>query len=502
MTTAARTRLAAAIVTITGLAALVSIHDPFFAGLRADEFLIASWGKQVAAGGAPYRDFFTFLGPLIPYGAGGLAAVFGPGTVPLRVVSVLAQLGAMLALFGLARARGGTPLFAAALALWLPVLLVPFWPYVSHQWVAGACAVIAVALAVVRDSTLALLLAGVLGASAALMVQTIGVLVLPALVVIGWLGEPRRGRLGWLAAGAALPVGASVALLARDSALRDAVHLVLVWPLRFYKQGGGFNAGSFFDYLGGTLTTPLSRTIPQSELIVLGCVALLVLLAVVGAVRWAVDARTSAQRGGVALWPGLTLASTGAVYLLGRNDLPHLAFLAPATLLVVAAMFARPEDARFRLIRGLVIGGAAFGLLRWILVWTAAPPSPHNLLGADRAAEQFVHETWLRPLPGVIEARRPVVMLAANAPWLYLYWSPQPVPVEWLVPIGEGTNSPDHYRLMADHIARHRVPYILVGERELAGFITEPSPIRDVLLQDYREAGRAGRAFIFERVDR
>jgi hypothetical protein len=267
---------------------------------HTDEGIFQAVAQRVASGGQLYADAWESKPPLFLYIHVAILEVFGPGVLPLRIVTTAFAVAAELTVFCIAlrfMSRRQAVLAAAVLAL---LLAVPFWD--GNLAVADNFALLPTALAVLfvlkgREASQArleaawLLAAGVCLGAAFLIRQTS---VLAGVAVVLWLFAG-GGR--WLRSAALIASGSAVVVLPAVGAF--AVFGSFHW---FWDA----NVGFFFEYV------PSGRELPlyQRPLIVLP------LIVAFGALLLYRSRGTRPRWGLAALWFTFTLS---AALLTGRS---------------------------------------------------------------------------------------------------------------------------------------------------------------------------------------
>lgn len=324
------------------LGAVLAVAAPFvitslgfqFTSTPADETVMAWLGKRIVDGAVPYRDFFTFLPPGSPLTAALPAAIAAPGVGPLRFLTLALVLAATAALYVIARSRGARPIWASLTALSLPIVIFPFWPISTHQWLAISIALAGFAVLRLRTRTrAAAAVCGALVAWGAMIDQLVGGVTTIALlaVLVGGDVRPRTRA----AAGIAYltVVGIAAAWLLANQALTTAFQHVVLWPLLHYKQPGGYNDS---EAVGGLAVAGSKlSSLPMGD--ALAAASLVVLLLAVAATLL-VELRPGIGRGRRLEWSfDVLLASLGiAAFFVGRTDFPHLIYWTPIALIVGA----------------------------------------------------------------------------------------------------------------------------------------------------------------------
>jgi hypothetical protein len=488
------------------LAILFSLFSSGFFPVQADETDVAWVAKQTATGRVPYRDFFTFIPPLVPYGLGAYLKLTGPSLAALRYLSVAWLLLVTLLVYALLLRSRMPAWWAAGTALSFPALFLPYWPVSSHHWFATGFGLMAL-LAAVRPNPSALhwFTAGLLAGLSGLCLQTEGALVCTLLALL-WLlsapGERRRTALA-LALGVALPLALFLALLVAAGSLRDAYLCLVEWPAQNYKQPGGFN-----DVDGVAFLTDLwkqrfpsgggvSRWLP---LLLLSAAYALPPLALATA-SWS-PAWTSAARVPDRAWAFSTagLGLVALAYLAGREDWTHLVFWVPLILVLSGhGLDWASESLQPRLFKGWILLTLVLTAISWATVWAVKPPDPGRIGQADRDFVSKSLPAVLGELPRATEKGLPVLYLSRHGSGLYFYWAPVPPPLDWVEPPSMRYNAPWEYALVARFAVEHEVPYIVTPESNLRPFLDEPSAVATLLRTRYRYFKKTPWGVILER---
>ncbi len=248
------------LVWLTVALRLPSLRAPFM--LSRDDGVYGASIEAVKAGGVPYRDVFSSQGPLflpMARAAARLGGFIGPGPQADRMISLIAAVVTVLAVFALLRARG--PLGAALVAVVVaasPAFVTGTGELLSEgPTIALSVAALAVLLTGRRDRApwWRVLSAGLLvGAAVATKVS----FAVPVAAVVGVELLGMRGR-SWRAPLGALAAAAVVVL----STLPYGWHRVVAQSVRFHLDAAQTAAGETpTDALGllhelGTKERPL-----------------------------------------------------------------------------------------------------------------------------------------------------------------------------------------------------------------------------------------------------
>ncbi|MEB3329675.1 MAG: hypothetical protein VKQ33_10625 [Candidatus Sericytochromatia bacterium] len=324
-----------------------------------DELNFLYYAQRLAAGDVFFRDLHHHNPPLPLWLQAAVFWAVGPSLLAARVVTGLVLAACGVWLLRLVRLLGGGPAAGVLAALGLLLGLFPAFPGWSHHWFALLACLVGLErlIAATEGGRLRDMAAvGALTGVALWTTQPDGValaLVAGATVIGGWAAgcwDARQvGR--WLAAGGLGLVAVLAPLLAvfaGQGVLAAAWHDTWVWPLRWYRQPGGFN-----DFLVaadlGPLMAPLaepwtSRLAYFARLGRLGGLYVGVLAACAAALAVLVALAAGAARGrppgpGPRRWAivGLATLAFTAVTVRGRADLAHVAMYAPLALALVAA---------------------------------------------------------------------------------------------------------------------------------------------------------------------
>jgi hypothetical protein len=277
-----------------------------------DEGLMLQWGRRIASGEWPYRDFWCNYLP----GAPLLQALLGDSLITWRIVR--AAIAGICALLAYLLVRRETTNDRWALAAWAGVTAAMAWPLSPGPNAPAIALALGALLAARRHAGLAGGLAGL----AFLFRPEIGV----AAALGAWLLAGRDARRLWLVAGAV--------------ALAGMLPFLVVSPGDFLSQTFGF-AG---DQRLQRLPFPLApRTSDPNKVLERDFPALLVLFTVL----WAIAVLP--RRRGLALLP---LVVVGLAYLLARTDEFHLIPLAAVLAIALAAGAAREPRMAWKVVLG------------------------------------------------------------------------------------------------------------------------------------------------------
>ena len=377
-----------------------------------DELNFLYYAQRIAAGDVFFRDLHHHNPPLPLWLQAAVFWAVGPSLLAARVVTglVLAACGAWMV--RLVRLLGGGPAAGGLAALGLLLGLYPAFPSWSHHWFALlACLVGLERLIAATEGGRArdMVAVGALTGLALWTTQPDGLalgLVAGATVVGGWALRcwDARQAARWLALaglGLATVHAPLLATFAWQGVLGAAWHDTWVWPLRWYRQPGGFN-----DFLVaadlGPLMAPLAEPwtgraaffarVGRLAALYGGVLAASVagaaaLAGLAGAAARGRPISPLARRWGIL---GLAVLAFTAVTVRGRADLAHVAMYAPAAL-VLAAAGAGQLRARLALPQ-------AAPLLAWLPLGLLAAWVAAGAVGvAERVRRQ--PEAWLSARP-------------------------------------------------------------------------------------------------------
>jgi hypothetical protein len=492
------------------LALLLSLFSWKTYPVQADETTVAWLARQTAEGRVPYRDFFCLIPPLTTYGLAALLKAAGPPLAAFRILCVFALLASTLLAYGLLLRREWPAPWAAALALQIPALLVPFWPVASHHWLALAAGLSALALferAERLPSPGRHLLAGFVAGLSALTLQSDG-LFFSVLVFALALSAPapfsreRLRAVAALALGEALAAGLAALFLLLQGTLGDALYNLVLWPSRYYKQAGGFNDVKFPAALASEVASralgkpPLEAAADLLPLVGLLLLAGWAFASVLFSRDWACAGERFPRRWAASL---AALLAALLLFLTGRPDWTHFAFSVPFFAASALAARRRGEaPAPSPALKGLLLFLLLLALVRWPGALRSRPPLLADLLSVDQKVEAHSTPRILAQRPDIVAGRKAVVCLPRGAT-LYLYWAPVPPPLDWVQPPSQRANAPWEFALLAAFLEEHRIPLVLIRREYVQGFLGEPSPLARVLREKYHPAGSFDVGELYER---
>ncbi len=501
---------------LTGaLAVLITAFGYGFVPVSGDELTVAWNGNQVLMGRVPYLDYFCFLPPLTVYGVAALFKVFGASLACLRLFSILWLAMTTLVLFETLRKIRVPDLQAAAAALLFPALMVPFWPVAGHHWFAvgfGLGSLRCALEASESGSKGAWFRTGLLAGCSGMCLQTEGALF--SLLAAGlWLlvpppGDRSRLSAAWpgLAGLAVVPAFFTI-LLALQGALGLAISEMVLWPLSTYRQPGGFNDVSLFQSLAMISREFGARIEAGFSLdVVLKLASFISSLAIVLAAPLLLAAALARSLGKpwtsrrLWIWGALGTAATFLIYSRGRADWVHLSFFFPLFLVFAACAveWSTPgRAARAWTVLVLVCLGAS--TMRWAAVWVHHPPLLERVLRTDALFVKDGPPSLIEGLRTADGVKPPALYLPAGS-LLYFYWAPEPPPITLLMPPSAHVNAPAEYASLSAFAATHQIPYILIERRYASEFLSEPSPMRDLLRTHYVPFKEEASVVFFRRV--
>ena len=479
----------AILVAALAIPPLISCLSQGFYPVQADETTLAWAGARASRGDVPYRDFFSILPPFTIAAVSKWFDLFGESLGALRWLEVAASTLCSVLLFVCLR-RGGTALATSACASLLPPwLYFVFWPIPSHHYFAVAAALAALLLANpgadgVPISKIRLSLAAAAASTTFLTLQPEGTIV-AAWIVTDELFAPGRVReKSWrfaaFAAGFATPLTLSALELLREGALKHAFYDTLVWPAMYYRRAGGFNDLSFTGSLFDRITYGL-RGIDS----VRGFLDFSVLLAgmlLIFLCSASVVCRAAGRgRGDIARL--LKLLALFALFMNGRSEWVHLAMWGPFIILLGFESGRAPVPPWLDP-RPAACLAMAVAAISWGVSWCKAPPDPRDVAKVDGWYASCGPAGVAKFLPG--PGRQPVLYLPHGSA-MYLYYSPDPPPLDWVMPPSKKCNAPWEYEMLASWCENRRVPFVLLGKGYEKGFMEEPSRLSATLSRHYEK---------------
>jgi hypothetical protein len=339
-----------------------------------DEGLMLVWGRRIADGQWPYRDFWSNYAPGQPLLLAALVKLFGPSLLWWRIVRVAIDATVSVLAFAYVRREAGT---GWALGAWVAVAGAMAWPSGPGPNAPG----LALGLGALLLARRAPLGAGALAGLAVFVQPEIGVA-----AALGAVLETRR-------AGATPRGGARVAIAATAVAVLALAPFAIVAGGAMADQVVGFASVQDLqrlpfplDYDGG---------FDPNKLLELYLPAILV----AGSALWAGWALV--RRDGFALAP---LIAVGVAYLLARTDEFHLVPLSVVLAMALACAAGRETLALPRAALGVVLALVA-------------------VHGLERRAGQALHPPALAAVPaaaadGVRTAPADAAALRALIPYV------------------------------------------------------------------------------------
>ena len=481
----------AVLLVLLAVPALLSSLSLGFFPMTSDETTFAWAGARLAKGDVPYRDYFAIIPPGSLALVAGWFDLWGQSLGALRWAQLLIALALSLLLHLNLSARKVPAWLSAGASLCFAWLYFPFWPIPSHHYFAITAALGALLAAppedggegALRRGGARWLLAGGLAGFACLTLQTEGTL------AVGWLlmqalWKPGRWRnLALFTAGLAVAGVSSAALLAALGAFPAAWDQLVLWPLKHYRQPGGFNDVAFFSSLGehfqaqsggpGDPFPPLRRGI-----LLLAMIMPAGSLLTVGFAAYHKRERIGWLRVAQAAW-------LLALLLAGRAGWVHLALWCPFALLLAVESAQREGLPEWVPLAWTSWAGAAFFLclLAWVPYWFQKPPAISGPSGADRWLAEKGPPAVVALLPGAVS--RPPILSLPYGSSLYFQYAPDPPPLDWVMPPSSKFNPQDDYEMLANWCTQKKVPFVLIHPNFVQPFLEDPSPLKDVLNRDY-----------------
>ncbi|WP_236655796.1 ArnT family glycosyltransferase [Streptacidiphilus jiangxiensis] len=439
-----------------------SFLRPFW---NPDEGYLATEARMLAHGGTLYGDVVDRKPPLLPWLYQGAFALFGSHSLwPLRVLAVLAVLVTALLVASVAQRRWGAGTVAGLLAAALSVSLAPADTQAATFEVFMLPATAAAFWCADRKHWAG---AGLAVALAAMVKQTGGVVLLPALFLL-WRTDRRPAAVARLLLAAALPVLALALLTGPKN--------FLFWVV----SGSGDYAS-----LDGAWATALGRATGNAAILLAAVVPAVVLLAR----QWRASLREDADLWiwlagsavGVAvgfhffghyylqLVPPLALLCTGALHRAGSPAWTRAALgwagVAAAVFVTLGLTASTQPVTRVQTVAAAVDANTAPD--RTVLVWGM---HPEIYWLADRApASRYLTAGLLTNFAGGRDGRGVGVQKAVAGSWATFE------------------------REMRDH-----PPTLVVDDSQGAPYAPAAvPPIRDLLAARYERIGTAGGAVIY-----
>jgi hypothetical protein len=339
-----------------------------------DEGLMLAWGRRIADGQWPYRDFWSNYAPGQPLLLAALVKLFGPSLLWWRIVRVAIDATVSVLAFAYVRREAGT---GWALGAWVAVAGAMAWPSGPGPNAPG----LALGLGALLLARRAPLGAGALAGLAVFVQPEIGVA-----AALGAVLETRR-------AGATTRGGARVAIAATAVAVLALAPFAIVAGGAMADQVVGF--ASLQDLQRLPFPLDYDGGLDPNKLLELYLPAILV----AGSALWAGWALV--RRDGFALAP---LIAVGVAYLLARTDEFHLVPLSVVLAMALACAAGRET---------LALPRAALGVALALVA----------VHGLERRAGQVLHPPALAAIPaaaadGVRTAPADAAALRALIPYV------------------------------------------------------------------------------------
>jgi len=490
-------------------AVLLSVFAAGFMSSQADEMVMAWAAKRVTAGDVPYRDFFCILPPLMIQGLAGFFRFAGASLGAMRLLMVAWLVGTTILLYHLFLKFKVPVLWSAAAAFQLPAFILPFWPISSHHWFAlglGLAALCAVVGPEATSHKFRWFVSGLFACLAGLCLQTDGFLFTLLVLLYLPFGQGMKCTLrtsAYFLLGVLVPLSVAALFLLSTNALGAAWESLIVWPMRYYKQPGGFNDVNPLPALLEALRSRVPEKLADAGNWDLMTFLFGLALPFAGLLSLAFSPAW--------LYPGSSPSSTYLrhllrfllvlwFYLSGRPDWVHLVFYLPLFLIcAVTEINWRRETWRPTAAKALVLLLTGWALVRWPVHWIQDPPLVSRVLQADARFTRQAPVGILKALPDVTRGRLQVVYLPYGSS-LYFYWAPDPPPVDWVMAPSLKHDGPEQFEKLASFLKEHAVPYVLIREDQADKFLYDPSPVSDVLQRSYKPERSTPWGILFRRL--
>ena len=460
----------------------------------ADEFTFMSDAARLGRGEVLYRDFFQFTAPLSVWLLALTFAFFGASLLVAHVLqSALVWAAAALA-WAIARRLGAGPWTAWLPGVALALGLYPHYPGYNHHWVALplVLTVLWAGLGALADPhPRRWAAAGALAGTVFTTIWLDGIVLLVAMapfpLLVAWLAGDSL-RAAWCRAGAFLaafvvPSALAAAVLAAQGALGVALYDIFVWPLTFYRGGGGVNDLAFATDLPQLLLPVKALPGWYGRVVHYLLIYAFFGLAAMLAAGWGLGLLVRRLREGPGLAPaqaelGLVgLAALGflALSTRGRADFVHVSmYLVPALIFLTAlvprwsARFSGPGHLAVRALPAAALG--VFGLTGALMVAKAVAADPgtwRSLTPPDARLRETPIIAWLTE-----HARPGDTMVAMPAGGFYYFYGPPPATRNsYVLPPERGYTPEAQWREVGEEIARHRPRFVVIapwpwGERD------------------------------------
>jgi hypothetical protein len=469
----------------------------------ADESFILYGAKRVLQGQALYRDFFEFLTPgsfylyALAYWIGGTSITSARATTAL-FNAISAACTYFLALHVASMAE------AVLAGLLVVVICIPVWNMSSHHWLATAFTLVTATILLAdrwKDSTRGRPAAA--GASAALLIcthQTRGfwlllwlMVTVPGLVLARAEGARWRRclrELEWTAIGGAAVCFPVLGYAVWRASLHEMLFATHTWVVTQYREHAAGTIrwsgwGAF--WAGGVPYTYvwLFEAIPK----ILAVEAVAVLWAV-----WRYGLRSEIVRMALLL---LALSSVGGIMY--YQDIVHVAFIAPFSLIVLAGLVYRTRTAflsfhRRWAVLGLRLAWAALLVVvlgkawnNWQMSWNKDLvffETAFGTIAGGNVSSQTIHDlrAYLKSDP----ASPPKLFAYPTDAWIYLTLpADNPTPFALLRP---GYNTPEQFQTAMHKIEQD--PRAVVVLNSL--FAPKNDPLMALLKEHYHDVGGLG----------
>lgn len=462
--------------------------------VEMDEGTYLHDGYRLSKGEIPYRDFFTFIGPVAPLITATAYTLFGEHIAAVRGLHYLLLSLAAVCVYLVARRMNMPRWLASLLAVGQIASLTAFWPLAYHHWVGVAFGMAALerCSAFIHSgsarSAKVLTWAGVFAAASLLAIQSYGLPLLVAMTAAIEL-RSRRGAL-YLFVGAGALVVATAVVFGLAGGLEAWVYDCWIWPFMHYRS---VNAASYgarataylhqvsewgpAPYLCAVLILSMAVVVP---LLGFGLSALMVTRRVVGLL----PARLSRGSGPeqtfeetservppdqVFLVALVTLAVLSPLVLgVSLADPKHIAFAAFGTTLslwAAAAWLRRPMPKALvqKLAAAVVVVTFAAGVGLWSWRLLRHPVSLSDFTQADEIPRQASGVEVFRAFAGV---DRPVMWVRWSSAWLHIYGIPSVSPYNIMYSNYSGFSTEQMWQEFAEQIVEHRPPVIIVNGAE------------------------------------
>lgn len=500
---------------LVSFAVLVSEFSYYFYPARYDEPYLGWAAQQAAEGRIPYRDFQVMVPPLSVYIPAAWTELSGPGLGRLRILSILWLSGLTLMLFLILVSEGVPDLWAAGAAIIVPCSIVLYWPITSHHWFASGAGLLAL-WGAFRAERIPVgkrwFLAGVLACVTALFLQTDGFVILLVVLALLFLETPRgkRRKMGLaFSAGYLLPAAATGFVLLLQGALVPAIDNLIVWPMTYYKRTGTFNDVNLLQTVAAVCRDGMEKA--HSVMGALSFMNLLGTLLVPVAIVLFLAFSPHLFRPGSAgkrtwLWCVLSVTVVLFAYSRGRTDLVRLMLFFPLLMVIAAKELAwDTERVRPALVKAWILAMVIFSTVHWTTYWIQHPPLVRQVLQEDAYRREYTLAAILRMFPRIVKERASVISIPHGSP-LYLYYAPDPPPVDWISPPRDYPKAGLGYKELTAFISTHKPAFIFIEQDHLTGadyvkeFLTFPSPIKTLLESQYRPFKSTPWGYLFKRV--